>query len=404
MSVNDIDNNQKGGAPAPPPFGGEQPTPPTFNEGENTPTPPAFGAPKSAPTPPPVPASAKAEAEPVAEKAEEMTTSSKKKSTKSAADKPKKKKGCVAKGCMWSFIVFLFLGVIGVVFGEDESNKPVNHEASTAQVEQTTAADDNQTSAAITSRKPFTGSVLGLAPSHRYVNDYACILPDSTVAALEDSLAMFSRTTSNQITILTVLDLEGLTPNEFATKIGDTWGVGQKKLDNGLVILFKPKTSDSKGEVYIAPGRGLEGALPDAFCNRVIQHEMIPHLKAGNNYTAATWAALKVIMPVCRGEFTYDNYQKKHYADGEEKEEGLDFWGWTLIIFTGALILFFVVDKIFLHDYFSDKWGLNSTSGSDDSDSSSSSDSSSYSSSSDSSDWDDWGGGSFGGGGAGGSW
>ena len=403
MNMNDKDNNRKSGAPVPPSFGGEKPTPPAFDGGAK-PTPPPFaGAPKSAPAPPPVPASAKAEAQPVVEEAEEMTTSSKKKRTKSVTDKPKKKKkGCMAKGCMWSFIVFLFLGVIGVVFGEDESNKPTAPESSTAKVEQATAADDNEESTAITSRKPFKGSVLALSPSKQYVNDYACILADSTVRQLEDSLAKFSRTTSNQITILTVLDLEGLTPNEFATKIGDTWGVGQKKLDNGVVILFKPKTKDSKGEVYIAPGRGLEGALPDAFCNRVIQNEMIPHLKAGNNYAAATWAALKVIMPVCRGEYTYDNYQKKHYANGEEKEEGLDFWGWALIIFTGGLILFFVVDKLLLNDYFSDKWGLNSSRDSD-----SGSDSDSYSSGSDSyssSDSSDWGGGSFGGGGAGGSW
>ena len=372
MNMNDKDNNQKGGAPVPPSFGGEKPTPPTppAFDGGAKPTPPPFGgAPKSAPAPPPVPASAKAEAQPVVEEAEEMTTSSKKKRTKSVTDKPKKKKkGCVAKGCMWSFIVFLFLGVIGVVFGEDESNKPTAPESSTAKVEQTTAAaGDDEASTAITSRKPFKGSVLGLSPSKQYVNDYACILADSTVRQLEDSLAKFSRTTSNQITILTVLDLEGLTPNEFATK----------------------------GEVYIAPGRGLEGALPDAFCNRVIQHEMIPHLKAGNNYAAATWAALKVIMPVCRGEYTYDNYQKKHYANGEEKEEGLDFWGWALIIFTGGLILFFVVDKVLLHDYFSEKWNLNSSRDSDDGSSSDS-----YSSS----DSSDWGGGSFGGGGAGGSW
>lgn len=146
MNMNEKDNNQKGGAPVPPSFGGEKPTPPTppAFDGGAKPTPPPFGgAPKSAPAPPPVPASAKAEAQPVAEEAEEMTTSSKKKRTKSVTDKPKKKKkGCMAKGCMWSFIVFLFLGVIGVVFGEDESNKPAAPESSTAKVEQTTAADD----------------------------------------------------------------------------------------------------------------------------------------------------------------------------------------------------------------------------------------------------------------------
>ena len=229
----------------------------------------------------------------------------------------------------------------------------------------------------------------------RLVNDMAGVFSESAAAQLEDSLVAFSKQTSNQVVIVTTNDLGGYTPNEFATEIGDRWGVGQKKIDNGIVILIKPKTRFSKGQVFIATGRGLEGALPDAFCNRIVEDKMIPILKEGNNYTAATWAALKVIMPVCRGEYTYDNYQKKHYANGEEKEEGLDFWGWALIIFTGGLILFFVVDKLLLHDYFSDKWGLNS---SRDSDSDSGSDS--YSSS----DSSDWGGGSFGGGGAGGSW
>lgn len=166
MKMNDKDNNRKIGAPVPPSFGGEKPTPPAFDGGAK-PTPPPFaGGPKSAPAPPPVPASAKVEAQPVVEEAEEMTTSSKKKRTKSVTDKPKKKKkGCMAKGCMWSFIVFLFLGVIGVVFGEDESNKPTAPESSTAKVEQTTAAaDDDEASTAITSRKPFKGSVLALSP------------------------------------------------------------------------------------------------------------------------------------------------------------------------------------------------------------------------------------------------
>ena len=226
-----------------------------------------------------------------------------------------------------------------------------------------------------------------------FVNDFAGVLRQSKV--IDDSLRAFSKRTTNQIMVITVKDLGDYEPKMYAAELGDRWGIGQAKLDNGVVILFKPKTKDSKGEVYIAPGRGLEGALPDAFCNRVIQHEMIPHLKAGNNYAAATWAALKVIMPVCRGEYTYDNYQKKHYANGEEKEEGLDFWGWALIIFTGGLILFFVVDKLLLHDHFSDKWGLDSSRDSDDGSSSDS-----YSSS----DSSDWGGGSFGGGGAGGSW
>lgn len=143
----------------------------------------------------------------------------------------------------------------------------------------------------------------------RLVNDMAGVFSKATQAQLEDSLRRLSNTTSNQIVIVTVNDLGGYTPNEFATEIGDRWGVGQKKEDNGVVILIKPKTTFSKGQVYIAPGRGLEGALPDVFCNRIVQDRMLPKLKKGNDYTAATWAALEVIMPVCRGEYNYETYK-----------------------------------------------------------------------------------------------
>ena len=51
MNMNDKDNNQKSGAPGPPSFGGEKPTPPAFDVGAK-PTPPPFaGARKVRPLP-----------------------------------------------------------------------------------------------------------------------------------------------------------------------------------------------------------------------------------------------------------------------------------------------------------------------------------------------------------------
>lgn len=204
----------------------------------------------------------------------------------------------------------------------------------------------------------------------RLVNDMAGVFSESAAAQLEDSLVAFSKQTSNQVVIVTTNDLGGYTPNEFATEIGDRWGVGQKKIDNGIVILIKPKTRFSKGQVFIATGRGLEGALPDVFCNRIVEDKMIPILKEGNNYTAATWAALKVIMPVCRGEYDYETYQS---------DEDLSLFDWICVI---AILLVFIGFRIFLPF-----GGSSFTSGS-----------------SGSSGGFDFGGGSFGGGGAGGSW
>jgi uncharacterized protein len=92
----------------------------------------------------------------------------------------------------------------------------------------------------------------------RLVNDLAKLFTPIQVAALENELVAFNDSTSNQIAVVTVLDLEGMAASEYATRIGLDRQVGSEKFDNGIVLLVKPKTGDSYGEVFIAVGYGLE--------------------------------------------------------------------------------------------------------------------------------------------------
>lgn len=142
----------------------------------------------------------------------------------------------------------------------------------------------------------------------RLVNDFAKIFTAQQTAALEDSLVQFSKKTSNQVAIVTVNDLGGMAPSQFAYEIGEKWGVGGEKLDNGVVILIKPKT-DTKGEVFIATGYGVEGALPDASCSVIINREMIPSFKE-NDYYGGVNKALVVILPVLANEYSIEEYEK----------------------------------------------------------------------------------------------
>ena len=98
----------------------------------------------------------------------------------------------------------------------------------------------------------------------RLVNDYAKIFTPAQRESLERTLVSFDDTTSNQITVVTVTDLEGYSASEYATRIGLDWQVGSAEFDNGVVLLVKPKIGNSYGEVFIAVGYGLEGAIPDA--------------------------------------------------------------------------------------------------------------------------------------------
>jgi uncharacterized protein len=147
----------------------------------------------------------------------------------------------------------------------------------------------------------------------RLVNDFANVLSASEREFLEDSLVRFDRATSTQIVVVTVPDLQGYDTGDFAFQLGEKWGVGQKENNNGVVILVKPKQGNSKGQVFIATGYGLEGVLPDAIVNStVIDNEMIPYFKE-NNYYKGISNGVKVIMEITRGEYTAEQYQE-YYA------------------------------------------------------------------------------------------
>jgi uncharacterized protein len=164
----------------------------------------------------------------------------------------------------------------------------------------------------------------------RLVNDFANVLSEAEIAQLEDTLVRFANATSTQIVVVTVTDLEENDPAFYAFNIGEKWGVGQKGKNNGIVVLVKPKQTNSKGEVYISTGYGMEGILPDAIVNStVVDFEMIPRFKE-NDYFGGISNGVKVIMNITRGEYTADQYQQQH---GQNKEGG----------FIPAIIIFILV-------------------------------------------------------------
>jgi uncharacterized protein len=145
----------------------------------------------------------------------------------------------------------------------------------------------------------------------RLVNDFAGILDGSFINSLEATLVNFSNSTSTQVAVVTVASLDGADKSDFAFQLGEKWGIGQKGKNNGILILIKPKFDNEKGQVFIATGYGLEGAVPDAMANRIVDIEMIPHFKQGD-YAGGISAAVNVIMDLTKGEYTADEYIKKN--------------------------------------------------------------------------------------------
>jgi uncharacterized protein len=148
----------------------------------------------------------------------------------------------------------------------------------------------------------------------RLVNNLSQEFPDFLSAdeerLLEEKLERFADSTSNQIVVVIIDDLAGYEPAEFAYEIGDKWGVGHQKEDNGIVILIKPTGGKGDRKFFIATGKGLEGAIPDFTCRQIEENELIPFLKTGE-YFKALDNTTNVLMSLAKGEFNSKQYAKK---------------------------------------------------------------------------------------------
>ena len=137
----------------------------------------------------------------------------------------------------------------------------------------------------------------------RLVNDFTNTLTISQANNLEYKLRNYNDTTSTQIAVVFVNDLQGTTAADFAYQLGEKWGVGTKE-NNGIVILVKPK-NETKGEVFISVGYGLEQYVPDALAKRIIENQMIPAFKY-NDYYSGVNNAIDSIIKLASGGFKSD--------------------------------------------------------------------------------------------------
>jgi uncharacterized protein len=143
----------------------------------------------------------------------------------------------------------------------------------------------------------------------RLVNDLAGMLSRDEINSLEERLVAFNDSTSTQIAIVVVPTLNGYDKADYAQRLGEKWGIGRKQLNNGVLILVKPKQADSKGQVFIAQGYGLEGVLPDLTCSQIVDNDILPSFRQGNYYEGL-YKAVGTIMAITRGEYTADDYGK----------------------------------------------------------------------------------------------
>ncbi len=109
-----------------------------------------------------------------------------------------------------------------------------------------------------------------------YFNDYAGLVQPGTAQALNAKLEEFERATSNQILVAVYPTMQSDSSIEdYTVRVAQSWRVGQKARSNGAVLFVFAR----EHKLYVQTGYGLEGALPDALCKRIIEDEIVPRFR-----------------------------------------------------------------------------------------------------------------------------
>lgn len=134
-------------------------------------------------------------------------------------------------------------------------------------------------------------------PLKARVTDLTGTLSAAQRQALERQLAEFERRRGTQIAVLLVPTTVPETIEQYSIRVVDEWKLGRKGIDDGLLLLVAVNDRRLRIEV----GYGLEGVVPDAIANRIIEEYIVPYFRAGE-YAAGIQAGLQRLMGLIEGE------------------------------------------------------------------------------------------------------
>lgn len=134
---------------------------------------------------------------------------------------------------------------------------------------------------------PLTGRVMDLTGT----------LSGGAVNRIESQLAALEAQKGSQIAVLMVPTTQPEDIEQFGIRVADQWKLGRKGIDDGAILIV---AKDDR-RVRIEVGYGLEGALPDAIANRIVDETIAPHFKQGD-YDGGVEAGIAQMISVVEGE------------------------------------------------------------------------------------------------------
>jgi uncharacterized protein len=129
------------------------------------------------------------------------------------------------------------------------------------------------------------------------VVDQANVLSPEAEQRITSLLEAHERSSGQQFAVLTVPSLEGDSLEDFSIRVVESWKLGKKGKDDGLLLLVVPKDRKVRVEV----GYGLEGDITDAVSARVIRERITPAFRQ-NDYAGGIESGLAALMQRSAGK------------------------------------------------------------------------------------------------------
>jgi len=145
-----------------------------------------------------------------------------------------------------------------------------------------------------------------------FVNDFANILSIEQRSQLEIVLSDFKKQNGDEITIVTVTTLGDETVENYAVKLFEEWGIGEKGKDNGLLILH----ALDERKIWIEVGYGLEAYITDAKAGSIYRNILSPAFKKGA-YAQGYNEAVTAIINTLNGQVDVISQDSAGNSDGD---------------------------------------------------------------------------------------
>jgi uncharacterized protein len=171
------------------------------------------------------------------------------------------------------------------------------------------------------------------------VMDNANIISDATEFDLNNKLAALEAKTSRQLVVVTLPSLQGYDIADYGYQLGRAWGIGQAKLNNGVLFIVAPNEHKARIEV----GYGLEPILTDALSEVILQSAVLPKFRTGD-YDGGVEAGVAALIQQL--SLNTSDAEAKAAAAGRTQDDG-DQNGGGFPALLIVLFIFFALFRVF---------------------------------------------------------